>query len=125
LVTVEQKSGEATVLASGIVSNFRGNPIELSFPFRGGRLKLRFIFKDDPLVKEDTLGGAEVIDGVYTVTLVNFNNHFGAGTRIPVQFFRAESVVVFLHFQVRTLQKGSDKLLTYTFFETVTGGSNG
>lgn len=108
-------SGPAEVVASGTVTSFRGEPIEVPVQGDEEAIVLVFAFVDDP-DDEAPRVETEVEDaGRLRLDLINFANPLGSGSPSPVDVGTLDGDPLLLHFRVRALE-GADPTLTYTVY---------
>lgn len=107
-------SGPTTVIDSGMVISFAGNPILLNYPELG--IKILFDFKageDDSGVSVES---SVPEPGMLKLTLHNFDDRFGAGTIKPMRIGKYEGHRLYIQLRVYTLQGSPDKTLQYTLY---------
>ena len=138
-------SGPVDVVASGIVTSFRGSPIEIVFspltaplalassggelppdqnqPQKKGRLKVIFSFVDehvsDPAQPPSPRADAALDEHeplAVRLSLFNFNNPLGSGSERPLQFAHAYGRTLYL--QYRVFQAGVEKTLQFTIYQS-------
>lgn len=114
--TVSIQTGNQDVIASGVVSSFAGQPIEITIVAVNVRTTVVFQFIDDgPPGTVPVLEFAGTNRGV-NVLLRNFGQGLGTGTVAPLRLGDVDGRVLSLHLRVTALRDSQDRWLTYTFF---------
>ena len=114
--SIEIKSGPATVIASGIVISFAGNPVEITYGPAEHRLKLIFEFKDKTEHTKPEVEGKVIDSKTLRITLFNFNSPLGTGSREALDVGEFDEKTLYLHYRVYSLEKG-DKTIHYTIYK--------
>ena len=108
------ESGPVTVLDSGTVISFAGNPISLKYPDLG--IKIIFEFRVRQEESSTSVESSVPEEGVLKLTLYNFDDRFGAGTIKPLRIGKYEGRRLYIQLRIYTLQGSPDKTLQYTLY---------
>ncbi len=108
-------SGPTTVMDSGTVISFGGNPILLDYPGLG--IKIIFDFQAGEDDNGTSVESSVPETGTLKLTLHNFDDRFGAGTIKPMRIGKYEGRRLYIQLRVYTLQGSPDKTLQYTLYK--------
>jgi hypothetical protein len=108
-------SGPTTVMDSGTVISFGGNPILLDYPGLG--IKIIFDFQAGEDDSGTSVESSVPETGTLKLTLHNFDDRFGAGTIKPMRIGKYEGRRLYIQLRVYTLQGSPDKTLQYTLYK--------
>jgi len=112
------KSGNADIIASGIVMSFEGNPIEIEFGKPGNRLKLINVFQDEKGKADLRVEAMKIGNSILKITFFNFNNPLGSGNTKPLSFGTYEGRRIYINYRIFDLNPNEniDKSLHYTIY---------
>lgn len=112
------KSGNADIIASGIVMSFEGNPIEIEFGKPGNRLKLINVFQDEKGKADLRVEAMKIDNSILKITFFNFNNPLGSGNTKPLSFGTYEGRRIYINYRIFDLNPNEniDKSLHYTIY---------
>lgn len=109
----EIASGPAEVIASGSVTPFEGEPVEITLEGESESLTIVCAFVDDD---GDQRVETEVVDpATLRFSFHNFANPLGSGSPSPVEVGTLDGRPLLFHFRVHAIE-GSDPVLGYTFY---------
>ncbi len=110
-------SGQHTVVDSGSIISFNGEPISIRYKELG--VTMRFVFSenlgeepDSIEIKPDETDPLHIVN----VRIKGFRQSFGDGTVRPMKFMRYEGLQFFLHFRIWSLADSPDMSLQYTVY---------
>jgi hypothetical protein len=110
------KSGSTEIIASGLVTSFNGNPIEINYGPRIERLTLIFAFQDDER-QETRIDATKPNPNTLKLTLYNFRSPLGSGTPKPVPIGSLGGQKLLIHYRVYDIGN-SDKTVHYTIYRS-------
>jgi len=106
------------VVGSGSVFTFYQKPIKIKIEESDPKendMYILFKFLDDISTTEPDVK-TTVDDSTIIISLVNYNNVLGTGTKDPFRIGTSGDNYLYLHFRVYGATEKSDKLLHYTIF---------
>jgi len=113
--SVEIRSGPATIVASGTVIGFNGNPIEITYGPRTERLTLILVFIDDESSKA-RVNPSTPNPNTLRLELHNFRSPIGSGTTKPIPIGTLLGKPLSIHYRVYDIGEG-DKTVHYTIYQ--------
>lgn len=108
-------SGGAKVVASGEVTTFDGQALELAAGDDARTFVIRWDFIEDLQQPGPNVLSTLTRDSL-ALTCVNFDNHSGRGSSVPVLCARFGDEYLFLHFRVFRYGRTNDRTLHYTLY---------
>jgi hypothetical protein len=108
-------SGPVDIIASGIVTSFQKNPIEVTVR----TIKIVFELKDDKENKEPSIiRKVSLPDKTVRITLFNFTGPLGVGTIRPIPLgILLNDRRVYFHVRAYSIGSSDDKTLQYTVYQ--------
>jgi len=116
--SLDIKSGNADIIASGTVMSFEGNPIEIEFGEPKNRLKLINVFQDEKGKGDLRVEAINIDDNTLKITFFNFKNPHGSGNTKPLSFGTYEGRRLYINYRIFDLNPNEniDKTLHYTIY---------
>lgn len=113
MTDAEVTTGPTEVVASGTVTPFDGEPVEITLQGDSEALTIVCAFEaDDGEQRVET----EVLDeSTLRFAFINFANPLGSGSTRPVEVGTLDGRPLLFHFRVHAIE-GSDPVLGYTFY---------
>lgn len=108
-------SGQSTVIASGTIIQFNGQPIEFNIDFPGFPLKVIMDFKNS-LDSKIKMEPQTMNNNTISLTLFNYNNPLGTGTTKALKIADYEGQNVYLNYKVYAFDGQSEKTVQYSFY---------
>lgn len=113
-------TGPVEVITSGTVIAFENNPIDITVPLTNFNMTISFHFKDDEGENIDPSADFEAVSSTFLkVTLNNFTNNLGSGSKTPIRIARHQDKQVYIQFRVYSLNKKNDKTLHFTIYRSL------
>lgn len=118
LVTIPTSiiSGEAAVIASGVIIPFRRkDPVEFIFEPSNGPKRLVIKFIDEEGKTGERIEGGKLDDETFSLNFMNFVNPLGTGSVEPIPLGMFYGKTLYLNFRIYAIGE-HDKSFQYTFY---------
>ena len=110
------RSGRVAIVASGQITTFEGNPLEITvWASQEQPFLLKWSFFSDPEV-QDVAVSVEQQQGLIHLLCTNFDGPDGRGTSRPMRLLDVGTRRFWLHFRVFVFGKTEDKTLHYSIY---------
>lgn len=114
---LEITSGAATVIASGQVTSFGGQPLRFGLKVDEDlTFQVELVFASDPALGDVAVRPEHLDDGL-RFHLVNFDGADGRGSAVPVLLGELGEHLWFMHFRVFRYGRTEDHTVHYSFYK--------
>lgn len=115
MYTVETKTGNYEIIASGQFILLSEGESSISITKGGEKLKFTFLFKEDDS-KEPKLQNDLISDKELSFSFFNFNNSLGLGNTVPLEVGSLDGKKLLFSYRVFSLTDKNLRTLEYTFY---------
>lgn len=108
-------TGDSTVISSGTIIQFNGQPIKFNVDFPGFPLNIIMNFENN-LDHETKMEPKSIDNSTISLTFYNYNNPLGTGTPKALKIADYQGIPIFLNYRIYALNDNSDKTVHYTLY---------